>query len=347
MKDKTIGVDLAKNVFEIGISDRPGHVAETLRLSRTKFLPFFVDQEPATVVMEACGSSHYWGREIGKLGHTVKLISPQYVKPYVQRDKNDRNDVKGLLEAHRNSALHPVPVKTVAQQQLTALHRIRSRWMATRIGRINTLRGLLREFGFIIPVGARHVIPGATELIEDAEVDMPPVLREVFHEMCTEIRELEGRLQSVEKRLEALASQTPAVARLRSIPGIGLLTATAMVGFVGDVERFRSSRHFASYLGLTPREHSSGNVRRLGRDQQARRCVSPDDAHSRRTFPVVVGAPEKHHTVAAPAMGSAYPRTARVQQGDRSSGEQAGPSCMGRLETRLGLSGRLSGRLNR
>ena len=265
MKDRTIGVDLAKNVFEIGISERPGHVAETLRLSRTKFLPFFVDQEPATVVMEACGSSHYWGREIGKLGHTVKLISPQYVKPYVQRDKNDRNDVKGLLEAHRNSALHPVPVTTVAQQQLTALQRIRSRWMATRIGRINTLRGLLREFGFIISVGARHVIPGATELIEDAEVDMPPVLREVFYEMCTEIRELEGRLQSVETPLQALASQTPAVARLRSIPGIGLLTATAMVGFVGDVERFRSSRHFASYLGLTPREHSSGNVRRLGR----------------------------------------------------------------------------------
>ena len=265
MKDKTIGVDLAKNVFEIGISERPGEVKETYRLSRAKFLKFFVDHEPSRVVMEACGSSHYWAREIAKLGHEVRLISPQYVKPYVQRNKTDRADVKGLLEADRNREIHSVPVKTVAQQQLTALHRIRSRWMATRIGRINTLRGLLREFGFIIPMGARHVIPGATELIEDAEVDMPPVLREVFHEMCTEIRELEGRLQSVEKRLEALASQTPAVARLRSIPGIGLLTATAMVGFVGDVERFRSSRHFASYLGLTPREHSSGNVRRLGR----------------------------------------------------------------------------------
>ena len=265
MKDKTIGVDLAKNVFEIGISDRPGHVEETLRLSRTKFLKFFVDQVPSRVVMEACGSSHYWGREITKLGHEVKLISPQYVKPYVQRNKTDRTDVKGLLEADRNSDIHSVPVKTVAQQQLTALHRIRSRWMATRIGRINTLRGLLREFGFTIPVGARHVIPGAMGLIEDAEVDMPPVLREVFHEMCAEIRELEVRLQSVEKRLEALAAQTPAVARLRSIPGIGLLTATAIVGSVGDVERFRSSRHFASYLGLTPREHSSGNVRRLGR----------------------------------------------------------------------------------
>ncbi len=265
MKNRTIAVDLAKNVFEIGISDRPGHVKKTYRLSRAKFLKFFVNQSPSRVVMEACGSSHYWAREIAKLGHEVKLISPQYVKPYVQRNKTDRADVKGMLEADRNSEIHSVPVKTVAQQQITALHRIRSRWMATRIGRINTLRGLLREFGFIIPVGAQHVIPGATELIEDAEVDMPPVLREVFHQICTEIRDLEARLQSVEKRLEALASQTPAVARLRSIPGIGLLTATAMVGFVGDVERFHSSRHFASYLGLTPREHSSGNVRRLGR----------------------------------------------------------------------------------
>ena len=160
MKDRTIAVDLAKNVFEIGISERPGHVDKTLRLSRAKFLKFFVNQEPATVVMEACGSAHYWGREIEKLGHEVKLISPQYVKPYVQRDKTDRTDVKGLLEAHRNTALHPVPVKTVAQQQLTALHRIRSRWMETRTARINTLRGLLREFGLFIPTGAHHLVPG-------------------------------------------------------------------------------------------------------------------------------------------------------------------------------------------
>jgi transposase len=264
MKDRTIAVDLAKSVFEIGISDRPGQVKQTVRLSRAKFLRFFVDQSPSRVVMEACGSSHYWAREISRHGHEVKLISPQYVKPYVQRNKTDRADVKGLLEADRNGDIHAVPVKTIEQQQLTALHRIRSRWMATRIARINTLRGLLREFGFIIPVGARHVIPAATELIEDAEADLPAALRDIFHEMCAEIRELEERLQSVERQLEALAQQIPTVARLRSIPGIGLLTATAMVGFVGDVTRFRSSRHFASYLGLTPREHSSGNVRRLG-----------------------------------------------------------------------------------
>lgn len=265
MKIRTIAVDLVKNVFEIGVSERAGHVKKTHRLSRSKFLKFFVNQEPSRVVMEDCGSSHYWAREIRQLGHEVRLISPQYVKPYVLRNKTDRADVKGLLEADRNSDIHSVPVKTLAQQQLTALHRIRSRWMATRISRMNTLRGLLREFGLVIPVGARHVIPGAMELIEDAEVNLPDALRGTLNQMCTEIRELEARLQSVNGQLEALAAQTPVVARLRSIPGIGLLTATAMVGFVGDVTRFRSSRHFASYLGLTPREHSSGNTRRLGR----------------------------------------------------------------------------------
>lgn len=265
MKHKTIAVDLAKNVFEVGISERPGHVKETCRLSRAKFLKFFVDQEPARVVMEACGSSHYWGREIGKLGHKVKLISPQYVKPYVQRNKTDRMDVKGLLEADRNSAIHAIPVKTVAQQQLTALHRIRSRWMETRISRINTLRGLLREFGFVIPAGAHRLVPGVMTLIEDADVEIPNVLREMFHQVCLEIRELETHIGSVEQELKTLARQTPDVERLQAIPGIGLLTATAMVGFVGNVQRFRSCRHFASYLGLTPREHSSGDRRSLGR----------------------------------------------------------------------------------
>ena len=265
MKDRTIAVDLAKNVFEIGISHRPGQVDKTYRLSREKFRSFFANQERATVVMEACGSAHHWGRQFEKMGHTVVLISPQYVTPYVVRNKTDRADVKGLLEAYRNSEIHPVPIKTIPQQQLTALHRIRSTWIQTRIKRINMLRGLLRELGFVIPMGARNLVPGVMGLIEDADTDIPPVVREMFYQVCGEIRELESHIQSVEKELEALARQMPEVKRLRSIPGVGLLTATAMVGFVGDIRRFRSCRHFASYLGLTPQEYSSGNQRRLGR----------------------------------------------------------------------------------
>jgi transposase len=265
MKNKTIAVDLAKNVFEIGVSDRPGNVEKTYRLSRAKFLPFFVNREPATVVMEACGSVHHWGRQIRKLGHEVVLISPQYVRPYVLRDKTDRADVKGIFEAYRNSDIRPVPIKTLSQQQLMSLHRIRSTWMRTRVGRINMVRGLLREFGFVIPVGARHVVSGVMALIEDAEVEIPSVVREMLNQVCEEIRELESHLHSVDRELKSLAEQTPVVARLRSIPGVGLLTATALVGFVGDIQRFRSSRQFASYLGLTPRERSSGSQRQLGR----------------------------------------------------------------------------------
>ncbi len=192
------------------------------------------------------------------------LISPQYVRPYVRRDKTDRADVKGLLEAFRNGEIEPVPVKTVAQQQLTSLHRVRSGWMAIRTAQINALRGLLRELGLVIPAGARHLVPGVQRLIEDAEVEIPDALREVFSDMCVEIRELESRVRSVERRLEAIGRQTPGVERLRTIPGVGLLTSTALVGFVGDVQRFRSGRHFSSYLGLTPRERSSGGRRRLG-----------------------------------------------------------------------------------
>ena len=157
--------------------------------------------------------------------------------------------MKGLLEAYRDSDIHPVPIKTLAQQQLTALHRIRSTWMRTRTARINTVRGLLREFGYVIPTGADHLVPGVMELIEDADVVIPSVVREMFHQVCGEIRALESRMRSVEQELKTLARQMPEVARLTSIPGIGLLTAPAMVGFVGNIKRFRTSRHFASYLG--------------------------------------------------------------------------------------------------
>jgi transposase len=264
VKNTTIAIDLAKSVFEVGISHHPGHVAETHRLSREQIAEFMAKQKPATVVMEACGSAHYWGRRFETFGHQVRLLPPLYVRPYVQRSKTDRSDVKGMLEADRNSAIRPVPVKTESQQQLTSLHRVRSGWMAARTARINSARGLLREFGFVFPLGAATITGRIRELIEDADTSVLMPLRELLHQLVLEIDELQTRIQAVEKQLEALAAQTPVVARLRTIPGIGLLTSTALVGSVGDVGRFRSGRHFACYLGLTPREYSSGSRRRLG-----------------------------------------------------------------------------------
>jgi transposase len=169
------------------------------------------------------------------------------------------------LEASRNQDIHPVPIKTVPQQVLTSLHRLRQGWMTERTARLNALRGLLREIGVFIPLGAENVVPAVWALIEDADSDLPDALRPLFAAACQEIREIETRVKQVERQLEALAQQLPAVVSLLSIPGIGLLTATALVAFIGDIHRFPSGRHLASYLGLTPREYSSGLKRYLGR----------------------------------------------------------------------------------
>lgn len=264
MEHTTVSVDIAGAVFEVAVSERPGRVTATHRLTRARFGAFFASRAPSTIVMEACGSAHYWGRELQDRGHRVVLLPPHAVRPYVPRNKTDKADARGILEAFRNDAIRPVPVKSVAQQTLAALHRLRSRWLATRTARINTVRGVLREFGIVIPVGSNRVVPAVGASIADADSGVPDALRPTLAEACDEIRQLEERIHDVELQLNALARETPVVAQLRTIPGIGLLTATAMVAVVGDIGRFPSGRHFASFLGLTPREHSSGLIRRLG-----------------------------------------------------------------------------------
>jgi transposase len=248
-----IAVDLAKSVFEIVVSDQPGKVSDRHRLPRGTLLEFFANRPAATVVMEACGSAHFWARKIESLGHRVVLLPPAQVRPYVLRNKTDRTDTRGILEAHRNEDIHPVPIKSIEQQALTSLHRIRSAWVAERTAKINSLRGLLRELGLVMPLGAKKAVPHAWAFIADEDSGIPDTLRPVFAELCEEIRQL-----------EAVAKQSPAAARLRTIPGVGLLVATGVLAFIGDMQRFPSGRHFASYLGLTPRESSSGLRRSLG-----------------------------------------------------------------------------------
>jgi transposase len=263
MKDTTIAVDLAKSVFEVAVSERSGKVSRRRRLSRGQFALFLMNQKPATVVMEACGSAHYWGREAKAHGHQVVLIHPRAVRPYVQGNKTDGADAKALLEAVRNDDLHPVPVKSIEQHALMSIHRVRSAWMLTRTARLNLLRGVLRELGITIPAGARQVAPHVWALL-DAESPVPDTLEPFLAEVARELGELEARIHELERTLDQLAKASPVITRLRTIPGVGLLTATALVAAVGDVQRFRSGRHFASYLGLTPRESSSGLRRRLG-----------------------------------------------------------------------------------
>ena len=264
MNSTTIAVDVAKSVFEVAISEQPGQVRERQRLSRERFRRFLTERPAATVLMEACGSAHHWARHANAHGHRAVLVPPHVVRPYVLRNKTDRTDAKGLLEAFRNEDVHPVPVKSESQQALAALHRLRSTWLATRTARINTVRGVLREFGLILPVGAHHVVPHVRTLLEETDSGVPGLLRPALAAAVEEIRAIEARMRAVEQQLEAGAAQTLSVRQLRTIPGIGLLTATALVAAVGDVQRFPSARHFASYLGLTPREDSTGPRRRLG-----------------------------------------------------------------------------------
>ena len=263
--DTLVAVDIAKEVFEVAVSDRPGRVALRKRLLRDRFVAFFAQRPQATVVMEACATAHYWARRLEEMGHVVVLLPPQYVRPYVVRNKTDRTDVDGLLEAFRNEQIRPVPIKTVTQQVIATLHRLRSGWLADRVRSINTLRGLLRELGFFIPEGRQHVLPEAWEIIQDHHRGLPEALKPSLAALCEEIASLSTRIEDVEAQLEAIARQIPVVARLRSVPGIGLLSATALYAFIGDPSRFPSGRHMASFVGLTPREYSSGLRRRLGR----------------------------------------------------------------------------------
>jgi len=257
-----IGIDLAKTVFEVAVSTVPGQVQERRRLSRTALTPFFAQCPPSEVLLEACGSAHHWGREFQRLGHRVTLLHPRAVARYRTGNKTDRADAKALLEAARNAELKPVPVTSLEQQAVGALHRLRQGYLRTRTARINAVRGLLREFGCLIPLGAQHVLPRGYAALETDRV--PVLLRPALQTALEEIVALEDRAEAVRTELTRLAAQMPDAQLLLTVPGIGVLTATALVAFVGDPRRFRSGRDFAAYLGLTPREYSTGQVRRLG-----------------------------------------------------------------------------------
>jgi transposase len=225
---------------------------------------FFATHPPSTVLMEACGTAHFWGRLLRGFGHRVLLLPAQHVCRYRLRDKTDATDTLALLEAHRNEKIVPVPVKEVSQQAISALHRIRSGWMTTRTARLNTLRGLLRELGVSIPLGAKLVLPRLSEALSDPEGSIPESLHPVLLSVAAEIRTLEQNIKQLDRQLETVARSMPAASSLQSIPGIGLLSSTALIASVGDPTRFRSGRRLASSLGLVPREHSSGSSRHLG-----------------------------------------------------------------------------------
>ncbi len=266
MNASTVAVDLAKSVFQLAVADADWRVIESHRLTRSQFERFFDNRAVDLVIMEACGSAHYWGRRLAGLGIRVKLLPAAYVRAYVKRNKTDAADARALLEAARTSDMVPVRIKSEEQQALQGLHRIRSLWMGTRTSRINALRGFCREFGLVVPQGARTGVEAISRALADPHVEIPGLIRGSMVLLIEEIRLLEQRIAQLERELAGVARHSPACAQLLTVPGIGLLTATAMVAATGgSVAHFQDARHFASWFGLTPREFSSGNHRNLGR----------------------------------------------------------------------------------
>jgi len=262
MECTTVAVDLAKDVIEVAVAGPGGRITERHRLGRRDFSQFLATRPRCSMVMEACGGAHHWARTAKTCGHDVRLIPAQYVRPYCRRNKTDRADCSAILEASKNHEILSVAVKSVDQQVIQGLHRLRSQWQATRTARINAARGLLRELGIVIPKGAVTALKRIPDALADEAV--PPILRDGVHEVLAEIHQLEERIAGIERQLECLSRNDPAITRLRQVSGIGLLTATALSASAVDATHFRSGRHLASWLGLTPREHSSGNTRHLG-----------------------------------------------------------------------------------
>jgi transposase len=261
-----VAVDLAKSVFQLAVAEADWRVIESHRLTRAQFERFFANREVDLVIMEACGSAHYWGRRFAGLGIRVKLLPAAYVRAYVKRNKTDATDARALLEAARTADIVPVRLKSEEQQALQGLHRIRSLWMGTRTSRINALRGFCREFGLTIPQGSRTGVEAISRALADPRIEIPGLIRGSMSLLIEEIRLLEQRIAQLERELTVVARHSPACEILLTVPGVGLLTATALVAATGGtVAHFTDARHFASWFGLTPREFSSGSHRTLGR----------------------------------------------------------------------------------
>jgi transposase len=301
MDAMTIAVDLAKDVFEVAGANHSGHVVMRQRLTRAKFEAFLKQLPRGTeVVMETCGTAHYWGRQCHALQLQPVLLPAQYVRAYVRRNKTDRSDAAALLEARRSREIHVVPVKTADQQALHGLHAMRQRWQADRTARINAVRGLLREQGIALPLGAKTVARRVPALMDDATAAIPALLRPVLTALVAEIGELERRVRDLDRTLSQVATTDPVAQRLQTIPGIGVVIATSLLSNVPHIHSFRRGRQFASWLGLTPRVYASGRRQSHGGiSKKGDRYLRALLTHGARSF--LVNAQRRARTQQPPA----------------------------------------------
>jgi transposase len=265
MKIKAIGFDLAKNLFQVHGVDEQERPVLRRQLRRSQVLEFFARLEPCLVGMEACAAAHYWARKLTELGHTVRLMAPQFVKPYVKANKNDARDAEAICEALLRPSMRFVPVKSAEQQAVLSLHRLREGLIESRTAMVNRLRALLAEFGLVVPAGRKRFEDALPRLLHEGQ-EVPELLRGAIGAIREELLACNRQIALIEGRLRAWHRSNEASRRAEKIPGVGMLTATAAVATLGGNARvFDRGRQFAAWVGLTPREHSSGGkVRRFG-----------------------------------------------------------------------------------
>lgn len=263
-KVSTVGLDLAKSVFQLHGADAKGAVVFRKKLRRDRLLVFFSELPHCLVAMEACASAHHWAREIGKFGHEVRLIPPAYVKPFVKRQKNDMADAEAICEAAQRPTMRFVQPKTVEAQGAAVIFRARDLLVRQRTQLINALRGHLVEFGFVVRKGANNV-GQLINIVEDPSSVIPPDARMVLAVITDNLQMLQAKIAVLDREIAARAKANPTVRRLMTIPGVGPIAATALVALAPAASSFRRGRDFAAWLGLTPRQHSSGGKEKLGR----------------------------------------------------------------------------------
>jgi transposase len=264
MEISTIGLDLAKSVFQVHGVDAHGKAVVRKALRRSQMLPFFEKLPPCLVGIEACGTSHHWARQLIKLGHEVRLMPPAYVKPYVKRGKTDAADAEAICEAVTRPTMRFVPVKSQEQQAALSMHRTRDLFVKQRTQLINMMRGLLAEFGIDIPQGINRALEKARAIVDGEAPDVPSEALRIVERLAQQALDVHAQVREIERDLLAWQRGNDLATRLMTIPGIGLIGATALAASVSDPHQFRSGRQFAAWLGLTPLQKSSGGKERLG-----------------------------------------------------------------------------------
>ena len=254
----TLGVDLSKTSFQLHGVDSYGQTVIRKKLSRSKLLPCIANLPPCVIGIEACGGAHYWCRQFTALGHSVRIIAPQFVKPYVKSNKNDAADAEAICEAIQRPSMRFVPTKSIEQQDIQSIHRVRSQAVARRTAQANQIRGLLMEYGITIPKGVSYVRKHIPLILEEAESGLSDVFRALLSTLSDEMVHLDDRIEALELQLATIARNHEDCQRLLTIPGVGLLTATALIAAISDVAVFKNGRELAAWLGLVPRQYSTG-----------------------------------------------------------------------------------------